>query len=97
MPARKNAGRRRFVGAALTLLLVWLPALVGGITIDSEPRPGELERVSRGLQPDGSTPHSWPAQLFYASTLPREPDTGDPAELLGHARLASVLGVLAIS
>ena len=82
----------------MTLLLVCLPAWVGGAGIDAAPRPDELGRVVQGLHPDRAPPPvSQPARSFYGAALPAVPATEDPALLLPRARLASVGCLLAIS
>jgi hypothetical protein len=81
----------------VTLLILWLPALVGGARLDEPPRPGELPRLEDGLDPAAASgPISWPLSWFYVAALPADA-TAAPSRLLPQARLASVVGLLAIS
>ena len=96
MPSGGLVLGRGLAGAALTLLCVLLPALVGGIRIDAPARPGETERLVAAMQAtDSRAPGSRPAHLYYTAALPAERDDTEPD--LARARLASVGGLFVIS
>lgn len=90
--------------AAVTLLLVMLPALVAGARLAAPAAPGELERVRQALassQPGrahGVEVHSELAHAFLRSMVVGAADgvRGDESALLARARLAQVLVLLGL-
>lgn len=90
-------GRHRAVAAVVTMLFLLLPALVGGVGIDSPPRPGEQARLLAALHPQAPATRSLPADSYYLAAVSDAEVAPASAQALGRARLASVFGLLAIS
>lgn len=88
---------RRLTAAVVTLLFVWLPALVGGAGIDGAPRDGELIRLQVALSQDNAVGvRSRPAEMYYAVALPSDSAGIEPESLLARARLANVAALFAV-
>lgn len=86
---------QRFVGVALALLVIALPALLCGVGIDAPVTDAEVARLRAALADPEGLSHG-PAMLFYGWMAPEQ--VGADLSLAVHrARLAVVLGVLAIS
>lgn len=97
-PARKLL---RPAVAAVTLLLVLLPALVAAQHLGAPPHPGERERIVRAVSvaPAERVVDGEVARSFYRSALRDVSiDVADPAApWLPRARLAQVFGVFALA
>jgi len=92
-----SAGRR-VTSAVVTVLVLLLPALVGGVGIDAPAGDMELRRLEAALGVGGDAAgRSWPADLYYTAAVPGRPEAGASAGLLHQARLASVGGLVVVS
>ncbi|MEM7198939.1 MAG: hypothetical protein AAF628_01650 [Planctomycetota bacterium] len=95
-----GAVSRRVWGAALTLAILLLPALVGGVGIDQPPRLGEPEALARALEAPSADAVGSALVSYYGAAVPRDAiKAGAPAsrELLPQARRAAVLGLLVVT
>ncbi len=82
----------------ITVLVVGLPAWVGGSTLATAPAAGELDRLRAALESGPrEAPVSAVVRAYAVATLPATAEPARAAELLPRARLSSVLGLLAIS
>lgn len=91
-PPRHQIGRH-LTAVVVTLLVILLPALVGGSGIDAVPHPAE--RAALGLDGEGVGAVSLPAQAFYQIFAPLEEVRARPREVLPGARLASLVILMA--
>lgn len=100
-PAALARRLQRPAVAAVTLLLVLLPALVVALHLGAPPHPGERERVVRAVAASPSTPivDGEVARSFYRSTLRDVSIAANDATApwLPRARLAQVFGVFALT
>jgi hypothetical protein len=102
-----NVGPRRprsagIAVAAVTLLLVLLPALVVGSSLAAPARPGEAARLQRALSsaesaavPDGEVARSFHRSAVMTATWPQA--SAEQEALLARARLAQVAAIAGLS
>lgn len=99
--SRRSACLRRLTGASLIVLVTLLPAMVAGIGLERPAAPGEWARLEAAATGPRPGPRSLVADGFLLATAPIPAATsGDgaaAAHWLGTARIAQVLGVLALS
>ena len=95
--AREPRLRRWLVGG-ITVLCLLLPALAAGTGIDAPPQQGELRRVGWALGVSDAESGGEVLRLFYGATIGSGAAAHWPAQahqIVGQARLASVLAILA--
>lgn len=93
---------RRLWGQSLIALVVVLPALVAGASIEAPAVVGEWERLASAIEGSSVRAHSQVADGFLRTFVAEQatvPDAGSDAAaaLLARARLSQVLGVLGLS